>query len=755
MARPPTLGPQWANWPARWTVPITQVNGVRNKVVFLLLLLLNVAASAAGIGPMPMSLRGLVPPVSSGLLDGPEPVIVDRAKAIALGKALFWDVAVGSDGMACASCHFHAGADGRRRHQMAPGGADADATVFDSAPDGQTRGPNYTLRRRDFPLIEPTDALQSPAAYGLRRSSDDVVGSSGTFGGAFASVELAGSATDNCARQADAVFHVSGTGARAVTARNAPSVINAAFNHRNFWDGRANNTFNGSSPWGARDPAAGVWVKSVTGSVSFERMQLANASLASQALAAAQNATEMSCAARSMAMLGRKLLLRRPLAVQEVHSEDSILGPYAYSGAATVQKGLRTFYLTLVRQAFNPKYWSSTQRGPFGAPPPATAGESPLPFSQAEANFGMFFALALQVYQSTLISDDAPIDRSRRDAQGLPIDLTPAQLRGLDAFRTAHCNVCHVGPLFTAAAVTTNAALLPSHPLGFGDQAFKVSASSNVVDRGRGISGAGLVDSGFAAIGVTRTEWDRGLGGHDPFGHPYAYARQFLQLLAGNPAAVVDSVVHEVRPCDLTLALARDVATRSPNQFTRVDGIRTQSQSLSGCFNPGGAFLPTVSAAARELENGASRKLLDIVEGAFKIPGLRNVELTGPYMHNGGMATLAEVVEFYARGGNFDEGAKQFGLVFPQPDLQLDARTRADLLAFLTSLTDERVRYERAPFDHPQLPLLHGHQGDHRTMSAGNPLAATLAKDRLETIPAVGAAGRATPLMPFADSLQP
>ena len=41
------------------------------------------------------------------------------------------------------------------------------------------------------------------------------------------------------------------------------------------------------------------------------------------------------------------------------------------------------------------------------------------------------------------------------------------------------------------------------------------------------------------------------------------------------------------------------------------------------------------------------------VNGAFKTPSLRNVELTGPYFHNGGASTLMQVVEFYARGGNF------------------------------------------------------------------------------------------------------
>ncbi len=38
--------------------------------------------------------------------------------------------------------------------------------------------------------------------------------------------------------------------------------------------------------------------------------------------------------------------------------------------------------------------------------------------------------------------------------------------------------------------------------------------------------------------------------------------------------------------------------------------------------------------------------------GAFKVPTLRNVERTAPYMHDGSLATLEEVIEFYNRGGN-------------------------------------------------------------------------------------------------------
>src|SRR5476649_529568 len=47
--------------------------------------------------------------------------IVTSDMAFVLGKALFWDTAAGSDGQACASCHFNAGADPRVTNQISPG----------------------------------------------------------------------------------------------------------------------------------------------------------------------------------------------------------------------------------------------------------------------------------------------------------------------------------------------------------------------------------------------------------------------------------------------------------------------------------------------------------------------------------------------------------------------------------------------------------------------------------------------------------
>ena len=80
--------------------------------------------------------------------------------------------------------------------------------------------------------------------------------------------------------------------------------------------------------------------------------------------------------------------------------------------------------------------------------------------------------------------------------------------------------------------------------------------------------------------------------------------------------------------------------------------------------------------------------------GAFKTPTIRNVTLTGPYMHDGSMETLEEVVEWYAKGG------------FPNPTLSKDVKKldltvqdKNDLVAFMKACTSKlpKVEQDRLP----------------------------------------------------------
>jgi cytochrome c peroxidase len=93
---------------------------------------------------------------------------------------------------------------------------------------------------------------------------------------------------------------------------------------------------------------------------------------------------------------------------------------------------------------------------------------------------------------------------------------------------------------------------------------------------------------------------------------------------------------------------------------------------------------------------GQTRKRADV--GKFKTPSLRNVALTAPYMHDGSVATLEEVLDHYAAGGRTIASGPYAGRGHDNPNrdvrmtgIALTPQNRLDLLAFLRSLTDVQV----------------------------------------------------------------
>ncbi len=79
-------------------------------------------------------------------------------------------------------------------------------------------------------------------------------------------------------------------------------------------------------------------------------------------------------------------------------------------------------------------------------------------------------------------------------------------------------------------------------------------------------------------------------------------------------------------------------------------------------------------------------------KGEFKTPTLRNVALSAPYMHDGSLKTLKDVVDFYAGGGNSNPYLDK-----QMKALSLSAADRADLVAFLQSLTGDPPRNAGPP----------------------------------------------------------
>jgi cytochrome c peroxidase len=87
--------------------------------------------------------------------------------------------------------------------------------------------------------------------------------------------------------------------------------------------------------------------------------------------------------------------------------------------------------------------------------------------------------------------------------------------------------------------------------------------------------------------------------------------------------------------------------------------------------------------------------------GKFKAPTLRNIAVTAPYMHDGSIATLEDVLAHYAAGGRTIPSGPYRGIGHDNPNksptvrgFALNPEQRDDLIAFLRSLTDEPVLHD-------------------------------------------------------------
>ena len=674
-----SLSPTWAQQGTPALAPLAPLNPAQVRQ----------AATDAGLASL-TTVKVVNPPnLNEFIRPGQEKL------AAQLGKALFWDVQVGSDGQACASCHFHAGADNRAKNQVNPGLKGNDKTFGGTVTDAGRAGgltaapfaPNYSLQPQDFPLHKLADPEE--ANYSKRvvlRDSNDRISSQGVVKWKFDAVDVV-NGRDLGTPVADDVFHVGGANVRRVEPRNTPTVINAALNHEQFWDGRAQNFFNGNNPFGGLDRNARILIVE-NGAVVERAVLIPNASLASQAVGPALSEDEMSFAARRFPDIGKKLAGARPLAMQRVHPEDSLLGALA----RPAQDGLTAAsYGDMIRAVFLPQYWDGTatvtfdgDRRVLGTP----AASATTRYNLFEANFALFFGLAVQMYEATLISDQTPFDAFMAGNDGT---LDGEQLRGLLAFinrgtpeqqanpvfagvKRGNCTACHLGPELTAASSTfmSRGIALADHPAAVVDG--KITGGDG--------TGALLLDRGFSNIGVRPTAEDIGHG---------------------------DTVF----------------------------GIPFSRQPLARLDLPANAFEKLVEGQMAPPQLG--------IKGAFKTPGLRNVELTGPYFHNGGQSTLDQVLQFYERIGDFaDVNVKELDVNFAR--VELDAASKDAIVRFLLALTDERVRNEMAPFDHPQLFVPDGHPGDQVAVTCG--AMAGLCADEMREIPAVGARGRAAAGLP-------
>ncbi len=352
----------------------------------------------------------------------------------ALGKSLFWDMQVGGDGIqACASCHFNAGADNRIANQVNPGGnGAADVTALNTSLNlahflGNANGRLHSgLAVNEAGLLAagftPDAANGSPGAKGGSAAGDidDVVSSQGVRAGAHQGVSSGrvdyAILDANDAKAFNVAFNSAAAGipntVRRVPGRNSPSALNAVYNLRNFWDGRANMFFNGVNPLGVNDPEARV--KTFNGTtVVDERLDLPFSSLASQAVGPIGSDFEMTNAGRPNADLGRKLTSAgvRPLAGQAVDANDSLLSTLRDSATG---RGLNTTYAALIKQIFDRRFWGDSNGNDVcvtssGVKEDAVSGGCPN-YTLLQYNFPLFFGLAVQAYEATLTTPQTIVD---------------------------------------------------------------------------------------------------------------------------------------------------------------------------------------------------------------------------------------------------------------------------------------------------------------------------------------------------------
>jgi cytochrome c peroxidase len=218
-------------------------------------------------------------------------------------------------------------------------------------------------------------------------------------------------------------------------------------------------------------------------------------------------------------------------------------------------------------------------------------------YTMIEHNFSLYFGLAVQLYEMTLVSDDAPIDRH---FAGDTNALTARELRGMEVFTgDAACAACHSG-----AELTDN-----SRRILFGTVVDGVPQPAEVVERMfNGQCEVVTYDQGTYNIGVRKTEEDLGRGSNDPFGNPLS----FVKLL-----------------------------TLPPDQIPSQELLTYPIPNIAN---------PPIGIGERT-----------VTDGTFKVPTLRNLELTAPYFHNGGQRTIRQVVEFYNRGGVVPNGVSMRG----------------------------------------------------------------------------------------------
>lgn len=168
-----------------------------------------------------------------------------------------------------------------------------------------------------------------------------------------------------------------------------------------------------------------------------------------------------------------------------------------------------------------------------------------------------------------------------------------------------------------------------------------------------------------------------------------AFAKAFPDGAVSRPhieqalATFERTIVSGDTPFDRWIAGDETAISESAERgFGLFTGKAQCAQCHSGWNFTDGAFYDIGEAAADDIGRGRIFANSPKLQHAFKVPSLRDVTRRAPYMHDGSVATLAEVIDLYDRGG-IDRPSRS-ELIKP---LHLTPQDKKDLLAFLATLT--------------------------------------------------------------------
>ncbi|MGC2695470.1 MAG: hypothetical protein WA738_06735 [Candidatus Angelobacter sp.] len=567
---------------------------------------------------------------------------------------------------------------------------------------------------------------------------------------------------------------------RRVTGRNTPSAVDAVFNFRNFWDGRAQNVCNGANPFGTRDKSSHLLVREPDGSLGAALINMPNSALCSQSLGPILSSTEMSADDRNFHQVGQKLLVRKPLALQIVDPTDSVLGAMSNSPG----KGLKTAYADLIKKAFQPEWWddnlhicSGSDNGAAATIDPAKHQSCPAntqEYSLMEFNFSLFWGVAIQMYESTLVADQTPLDKYLEQQQ---------------SYTLIGDNLHNQYTIQLKAGITPNTLSIVAlnETLDATDQDIYAFDDGFGNIRGVGVNGGTInyatgtlsVFFGEPPVSQVPTKVNYSVGAV-PLTDGQLRGLTLFQTKAGCIAChggpeLSNASVGTVTNTPVERMIMEDDSARVYDTGYYHIGVRPTAEDggLAGTDPIAGLPLSQAEYLRENVCKGGFETVMvpgrrgdgiapspmncsdDIARGGFfKAPQLRNVALTAPYFHNGSQLTLEQVVEFYNRGGDFNTVEE---VKFMDPDIEmlgLTLQEKQDLVDFLRNgLTDQRTVNQSAPFDHPQLLSANGHpQGPNGYPVQNDPNHPGQAKTALVEVPATGAKG-GKPLPTFLENL--